>query len=130
MINLKSECVQRKDVDGLSRFIFCVCVREKRERGKYVLCDCVCTRTSLCVSVCIYLYQQVHEYACVCSHWERRALSAETDHPMMGDHWKIGLIFHTYLSMEMSYIKNVCHFLKWQRSRSSDRLCILIYFEA
>ncbi len=74
---------------------------------------------SVCVSV--YLHHQEHEYAYVCSHRERRAHSVETDHPMMGDHWKIGLIFHTYLSMEMSCIKNVCHFLKWHHSLSSDR---------
>lgn len=86
----------------------CVCGRERD-----VICDCVCTPTvppSVCVSV--YLLRQVHEYACVCSHRELRALSAETDHPMMGDHWKIRLGFHTHLSMEMSNIKNWCHFLK------------------
>lgn len=45
---------------------------------------------------------------------------------MMADHWKIGLICHTYLSMEMSCIKNGHHSLKWHSSISSDRLCILI----
>lgn len=54
---------------------------------------------SVCVSV--YFQQQVHEYAHVCSHGDRRALSAETDHHMMADHRKIGLIFHTYPSMEI-----------------------------
>lgn len=61
-------------------------------RESHVVCHCVCTRTSLRV----YLHQQVHEYACACSHEERRALSVETDHPMMGNHWKIGLILHTF----------------------------------
>lgn len=104
----------------------CVCGRERD-----VICDCVCTLTvppSVCVSV--YLLRQVHEYACVCSHRELRALSVETDHPMMGDHWKIRLGFHTHLSMEMSNIKNWCHFLKWHRSLSSDGWCILICLDA
>lgn len=81
-----------------------------------MLCVIVFAHVPPSVCVSMYLLQQAHEYACVCSHGELRALSEETDHPMMGDHWKIGLIFHTHLSMEMSYIKNLCHFLKCHHS--------------
>lgn len=87
MITLKCECLQQ-DFDGLSSFILHVCM-------------CICERKMLSViahmhpSVCvgIYVKQHVHEYARMCSHREQRALSVESDQAMIGDHWKIELIF-------------------------------------
>lgn len=91
-MKLKCGCQQQECVDERSRFVLCVCERKIEELGVIVFAHV----TSLCVD----------EYACVCSCRKGRPRSAETDHPMMGYHWKIGLILHTYLSMEMSYMKN------------------------
>lgn len=59
-MKLKCGCQQQEYVDERSRFVLCVC-----ERKIGVRCDYVCTCTSLCVD----------EYACVCVHAGKDALS-------------------------------------------------------
>lgn len=86
MINLKSECLQRKDVDGLSSFTVrvcaCVCLCEGGKDGKR---DCVCTRVS------VNCHEQEHEYACVRS---RRPLTGETDQPRTVDRLSFASLNH------------------------------------
>lgn len=126
MINMKRGCRLHDDADGSGRFIISLCASERQRASRRCYMRlCLHTYLPVCVSVCTLTGEHMNMHVCVRTR-ERRELSLETDHPMMGDHWKIGLIFHTYLSMEMPYIKNVCHLLKWQRRLSSDRLCILI----
>lgn len=63
MIYLKSECLQCKDVDGLSRFILCVCVCWGGKKMYNVIVFAhmpspvsVCTFTSKCMNmhICVH----------------------------------------------------------------------------
>lgn len=89
MINLKCECLQHKDFDGLSSFIFPMHVCERKML-------CVIVFAHIHPSVCTFSSKRMNMHVCVHT-WN----SVETDHPMIGDHWQIEQIFHTHVAMEI-----------------------------